>query len=234
MPEWQRSNPCRWCRRPAQPESYVPDAPAPKAVRACALDRICATASRPTRGPTRTSARLRFHRTSVAGRSSLVVRALGKASFFALRPSGHIQGSKSGLRFRLSLIRRWLPQVKVLPANPEQQYQRYLDRQRRGLPTTNDASSSLHHEFQRPREIWFQFLARDHGIEHSVFQEKLGALEPWRQLLPDRLLNHSRSCEANQRARFGDIEIAQHGKRCGHATGGGIGQNRNVRNPRRV
>ncbi len=85
------------------------------------------------------------------------------------------------------------------------------------LPTTSDkrpatALRCLDHKIQRPRDVALQVLARDHGIQHSVFQKKLGALKTWRQLLPDRLLNHPGPGKANQSARFGDVEIAQHGK----------------------
>ena len=79
------------------------------------------------------------------------------------------------------------------------------------------------HELQGPRDIGSQLFPVDHRIEHPVLEEKLAALEAWRELLANRLLDDPRSGKSNQRARFTDIQVPQHGKRGGDASGGGVG-----------
>ena len=49
-----------------------------------------------------------------------------------------------------------------------------------------------------------------------------------------RLLDHARARKADQRAGFGDIQVAQHRVARGDAARGGIGQNRNERHARFV
>ncbi len=50
-------------------------------------------------------------------------------------------------------------------------------------------------------------------IDHAVLQEIFGALEPLGQLLADRLLDDPRAGEADDRARLGDGDVAQHRER---------------------
>src|SRR5208283_1415911 len=64
----------------------------------------------------------------------------------------------------------------------------------------------------------FEIFAVNDGVDHAVLDKKLGALKSLRQLLPDRLLDHSRSGETDQRTRFGDIQITEHGETCSDAT----------------
>jgi len=66
--------------------------------------------------------------------------------------------------------------------------------------------------------------ARHHGVQHAVLEEKFASLEAFGQFLPDGLFDHARAREADQRARFGNIEIAQHGVACGDAARGRVGQ----------
>ena len=70
----------------------------------------------------------------------------------------------------------------------------------------------------------FSCRAVHHGVQHAVLQQEFAALEALGQLLADGLLDHARAGESDQRAGFGDIQVAQHGERSGHAAGGGIGQ----------
>ena len=45
-----------------------------------------------------------------------------------------------------------------------------------------------------------------------MLQQKFRTLKAFRQLLADGLLDDARSGKADQRAGFGDVEIAQHGE----------------------
>jgi hypothetical protein len=49
----------------------------------------------------------------------------------------------------------------------------------------------------------------DDGVQHSVLQQKLAALEPFRQLLADGLLDHARAGEADERAGLGDVQVTR-------------------------
>ena len=51
-----------------------------------------------------------------------------------------------------------------------------------------------------------KLMAMHHRIQHAVLQQKFAALEAFGQLLANGLLNDSRPGEADQRARFGDVE----------------------------
>ena len=53
-------------------------------------------------------------------------------------------------------------------------------------------------------------------------------LKSLRQLLADGLLDHARAGEADQRARLGDVHVAQHRVGGGDAAGGRIGQHHDV------
>ena len=68
----------------------------------------------------------------------------------------------------------------------------------------------------------------DDGVEHAVFEEEFAALEALREFLPDGLLDDAGSGETDEGSRLGDIQVAQHGERCGDAARRGIGEDRNV------
>src|SRR6185369_13100585 len=68
------------------------------------------------------------------------------------------------------------------------------------------------HESETPRDRRFQIPPVHYQIEHPVLGQELAALEPFRQLLPDGLLDDARSREADERLRFGDVQITQHRK----------------------
>jgi len=87
------------------------------------------------------------------------------------------------------------------------------------------------HEVEGAAQMAFQILTIYDRVEEAVLQEKLRPLEAFRQLLADGLLDHPGAGETDQRVRFGDVEVAQHGKAGGHATGGGIGEHGDERHP---
>ena len=64
-----------------------------------------------------------------------------------------------------------------------------------------------------------------------MLQQVLGALEPVGQGLAYRLLDHAGTGKADQCAGFGDLDVAQHGKAGGHATGRWIAQDCHVGQP---
>ena len=64
----------------------------------------------------------------------------------------------------------------------------------------------------RAGESRFEILSLDHHIDHAVFHEELGALEPFGQLLPNRLLDDARTSKSNERVWLSDDHIAEHGE----------------------
>ena len=50
----------------------------------------------------------------------------------------------------------------------------------------------------------------DDQIEHALLEQELDSLKALGQLLTDRLLDDARPGEADQRLRFGDVQIAEH------------------------
>ena len=82
--------------------------------------------------------------------------------------------------------------------------------------------------------VAFMLAAIDDEVEHAVLDEELAALEPLRQLLPDRLLDDARAGEADERLRLGDVQIAEHREARGDAAGRRIGQHRDERQPRAI
>src|SRR4051794_28304364 len=59
---------------------------------------------------------------------------------------------------------------------------------------------------QRPPQV---LPVHDH-VDHSVGEEIFGALEAFRELLPDRRFDNSLAGEADERARLGDLDVAEH------------------------
>ena len=86
----------------------------------------------------------------------------------------------------------------------------------------------LGQEPAQPREVGAQLVAVDHHVDHAVVPEIFGALKAFRQLLADGLLDDARPGEADQRAGFGDLDIAEHGVGRGDAAGGRIGEHHDV------
>src|SRR2546430_16760332 len=67
-----------------------------------------------------------------------------------------------------------------------------------------------------------ELLAVDHGVEEAVFEQEFGTLKAFGEFLADGLLNDARAGKTNERARFADVEVAEHGKAGGDAPRGGI------------
>src|SRR5689334_4957321 len=67
-----------------------------------------------------------------------------------------------------------------------------------------------HEELQRFRDVGLQLGPRHHRVQHAVLQQELAALETFRQLLPDRLLDHPGTGETDQRSGLRNVEIPQH------------------------
>jgi len=71
-----------------------------------------------------------------------------------------------------------------------------------------------------------------HHVDHAMVVEILGALEAVGKLLANGLLDDTRASEANQRAGFGDVNVAEHGVRSGDATGRWVSEHHDVRESR--
>src|SRR6266446_4624501 len=69
----------------------------------------------------------------------------------------------------------------------------------------------------------------DDGVEKSMLEKELGALESFGELLANGLLDDAGAGEADECAGLRDVEIAKHGEAGSDAAGGGIGEQRNVR-----
>ena len=69
----------------------------------------------------------------------------------------------------------------------------------------------VHEEAAEPGQRGPHIAAMHHHIDHSVFLQVLGPLEPLRQLLAHRLLDHPRSRKADESTGLGDVDISQHG-----------------------
>ena len=67
-----------------------------------------------------------------------------------------------------------------------------------------------------------------------MLEEKFAVLKSFRQLLPDRLLDHAGSREADQRAWLCDVQITKHREARRDAAGRRIREHRHVRQPRSI
>ena len=85
---------------------------------------------------------------------------------------------------------------------------------------------------QRALERRLEILARHDHVDHAVLEQELRALEARRQLLADRLLDHARPGEADQRIGLGDDDVAEHRDRGRDAAGRRMQQHRDVRHAR--
>src|SRR3989475_4290320 len=88
-------------------------------------------------------------------------------------------------------------------------------------------------QVEQPREHGAQLGARPDRVDHAVLEQELGALEAARQLLADGLLDDAGPGEADERARPGQVRVAQEGEGGRHAAGGGIGHQRDERDAAR-
>ena len=69
-------------------------------------------------------------------------------------------------------------------------------------------------------------------IERAVIEQEFAALKAFGQRLAHGLLDDARTRETDERARLGDVEVAEHRETRGHAARGRIGQHRDERQTR--
>ena len=90
---------------------------------------------------------------------------------------------------------------------------------------------SLLQQSQQLRDALAHVAAVDDHVQPAVLEQKLAALEALGQRLAHGLLNHARTGKADQRARLGDIQVAEHRQARRHAAHGRIGHHRDERQP---
>ncbi len=73
-----------------------------------------------------------------------------------------------------------------------------------------------------------QRVAVDDHVDHAMLEQIFGALESFGQFLADGLLDHPLAGEADQRARLGDLDVAEHRIAGGDAAGGRVGQHDDI------
>src|SRR5438128_714484 len=59
------------------------------------------------------------------------------------------------------------------------------------------------------RRGWRAAPGRHDAVEHAALEKRFRPLEAWRRLLAERLLDHARAREADQRARLGEVDVAE-------------------------
>ena len=69
--------------------------------------------------------------------------------------------------------------------------------------------------------------AVDNHIDRAHLKKELGALEAFRKILADGLLNHARTSKADQGTRLRDHDIAHKGERRGNTAHRRISEDRN-------
>src|SRR6266404_4820398 len=79
------------------------------------------------------------------------------------------------------------------------------------------------------RDISLQVLAMNDGVEEPVLQKKLGRLKAFGKLLTHGLFDDTRAGKTDQRARLGNVDVAQHRVARSDAAGRGIGEDGNKR-----
>src|SRR5580698_1438956 len=93
---------------------------------------------------------------------------------------------------------------------------------------SGDPSRRRGHEIQRAGNIRLELASVNYGVEEAMFEQEFAALEAFGEFLADRLLDDPGAGEADQRARFGDVEVSEHGEAGGDASGGGVGEETDV------
>jgi hypothetical protein len=64
---------------------------------------------------------------------------------------------------------------------------------------------------QHIRDERLQFLSGNDLVQKTVFQDEFGGLEAFGEVLSDGFFDDAWTGEADQSARFGDVQVAQHG-----------------------
>src|ERR1019366_8142500 len=70
--------------------------------------------------------------------------------------------------------------------------------------------SAAAHEPQRVGDGGLHLAPIDDEVDHAFFEQELAPLESVWERLADRLLDHARTGKADERLRFGDVQVAEH------------------------
>src|SRR5713226_9517544 len=122
--------------------------------------------------------------------------------------------------------------MREIPRRRKKQIPRFADSARDGK--VGSVAMAWHYFGSGQKKIegasdkGLEVLAVDDGVEKAVFEQEFGALKSFGELLPDGLFNDAGAGEADERAGFTDVEVAEHGKAGGDAAGGGIGEHGDV------
>src|ERR1043165_1788055 len=84
----------------------------------------------------------------------------------------------------------------------------------------------VHHEVQHFDDMCSEFPPVNDVIDHSVLEQKLGALKVLWKFLSNGLFDNSWTSETDQCLRLSDYYITEHGENCSDASRRGISQNR--------
>src|SRR5581483_10451051 len=79
-------------------------------------------------------------------------------------------------------------------------------------------------------DVVAQLAPLEDHVDGAVREKKLGALESFGQFFAHRLLDHARAGEADERLRFGDDDVRDHGEACGNAAHRRVGEHGYKRN----
>src|SRR5256885_13913722 len=85
---------------------------------------------------------------------------------------------------------------------------------------------------QEERDALLELRARHDLVDEAVFEEELGSLETLWQLLADGLARHACARKADERARFGEDDVAERRERREDAAGRRVGEHADERDGR--
>src|ERR1044072_894245 len=84
----------------------------------------------------------------------------------------------------------------------------------------------VHHEVEHFDDVCSEFPPVHDVIDHSVLEQKLGALKVLWEFLSNGLFDNSWTSETDQCFRLSDYYITEHGETCRDSSRRWIGQNR--------
>src|SRR2546423_7277348 len=154
----------------------------------------------------------------------------------------HIRSSDRSMRFGCNVVSRaTIESMAVMQASSRNGAWRYagraksddgcLSRARKRQVVRRRLRTCLG---QDPAEICKrrpQMMSMHDHVDHPMVLEILGPLKAVGQLLADGLLDHPRSGKTYERARFRNMDVAEHGVGRSDATGGRVGEHDHVRPP---
>src|ERR1700753_1338478 len=73
-------------------------------------------------------------------------------------------------------------------------------------------------QHQQRGHLFAQFPAVYDKIEEPMLEQKFAALKSWWQVFLDSFLDHAWTGKSDQGARFCNIQVSKHSKRCGNPT----------------